>query len=100
MHCCKTGLVSAPSERTAAPDSVRTGSSMTPVSAVLTMLCILLQCIPAGQSTPLPALLCLVPIMVGVAVASAAELSFNWTGFLMALLSNCTFGLRTVLSKQ
>ena len=33
-----------------------------------------------GQPTPLPVILSLVPIMVGVAAASAAELSFNWMG--------------------
>ncbi|GAB4817014.1 hypothetical protein N2152v2_004060 [Parachlorella kessleri] len=53
-----------------------------------------------GQGTPLPALLSLIPIMAGVAAASAAELSFNWTGFLMAMLSNLSFGLRAVLSKR
>lgn len=31
-----------------------------------------------GTSTPLPVIASLVPIMAGVALASAAELSFNW----------------------
>ena len=44
----------------------------------------------AGQSTPVPVILSLIPIMVGVAAASAAELSFNWNGFLTAMLSNLT----------
>lgn len=42
----------------------------------------------------------LVPIMAGVAMASAAELSFNWTGFLTAMASNLTFGFRAVWSKK
>lgn len=42
----------------------------------------------------------LVPIMVGVAMASAAELSFNWMGFLTAMASNLTFGFRAVWSKK
>jgi hypothetical protein len=46
----------------------------------------------AGQPTPLPVMLSLVPIMVGVAAASAAELSFNWMGFLTAMMSNLTLG--------
>ena len=33
-------------------------------------------------------------------MASAAELSFNWLGFLSAMLSNITFGFRAVWSKQ
>lgn len=35
-------------------------------------------------------MLSLVPIMVGVAAASAAELSFNWMGFISAMISNLT----------
>jgi hypothetical protein len=37
---------------------------------------------------------------VGVAMASAAELSFNWTGFISAMVSNLTFGFRAVLGKK
>ncbi|KAI7844651.1 hypothetical protein COHA_001740 [Chlorella ohadii] len=53
-----------------------------------------------GQPTPLPVILSLVPIMLGVAAASAAELSFNWMGFLTAMASNLTFGFRAVWSKK
>ena len=53
-----------------------------------------------GQSTPLPVVASLVPIMVGVAMASASELSFNWTGFVAAMVSNLTFGFRAVWSKR
>ncbi|KAG2424566.1 hypothetical protein HXX76_014446 [Chlamydomonas incerta] len=53
-----------------------------------------------GEATPLPVLLTLVPIMFGVALASAGELSFNWTGFLTAMASNLTFGFRAVWSKR
>ena len=37
---------------------------------------------------------------MGVAMASAAELSFNWTGFISAMISNLTFGFRAVLGKK
>lgn len=62
-------------------------------------------CIPSlqvilGTSTPLPVMASLLPIMVGVAMASAAELSFNWMGFLTAMASNLTFGFRAVWSKR
>ena len=53
-----------------------------------------------GEATPLPVLLTLVPIMFGVALASAGELSFNWTGFTTAMISNLTFGFRAVWSKK
>jgi drug/metabolite transporter (DMT)-like permease len=45
-------------------------------------------------------ILSLIPIMAGVAMASAAELSFNWMGFLSAMASNLTFGFRAVWSKR
>jgi Tpt phosphate/phosphoenolpyruvate translocator len=53
-----------------------------------------------GTVTPTPVIATLVPIMVGVAMASAAELSFNWMGFISAMVSNLTFGFRAVLSKK
>lgn len=53
-----------------------------------------------GEATPLPVMLSLLPIMFGVALASAGELSFNWLGFLTAMASNLTFGFRAVLSKM
>lgn len=53
-----------------------------------------------GVPTPFPVVLSLVPIMVGVALASAADLSFNWTGFISAMISNLTFGFRAVWSKR
>eukprot|EP01024_Parvocaulis_polyphysoides_P030678 TRINITY_DN27953_c0_g1_i1.p1 TRINITY_DN27953_c0_g1~~TRINITY_DN27953_c0_g1_i1.p1 ORF type:complete len:406 (+),score=56.22 TRINITY_DN27953_c0_g1_i1:287-1504(+) len=53
-----------------------------------------------GQSTPFPVAATLLPIMAGVALASAAELSFNWLGFLSAMMSNLTFGFRAVWSKK
>lgn len=53
-----------------------------------------------GQATPLPVILSLIPIIGGVAMASAAELSFNWLGFLSAMMSNLTFGFRAVLGKR
>jgi Tpt phosphate/phosphoenolpyruvate translocator len=53
-----------------------------------------------GEATPLPVMAALIPIMAGVAMASAAELSFNWYGFISAMVSNLTFGFRAVWSKK
>lgn len=61
---------------------------------------VLLAKLILGEGTPLPAVMSLVPIMVGVAMASAGELSFNWTGFLTAMASNLTFSFRAVWSKM
>jgi len=44
--------------------------------------------------------LSLIPIVVGVALASAKEVSFSWFGFLTAMASNLLYQLRIVLSKQ
>lgn len=41
-----------------------------------------------------------VPIMFGVAMASAGELSFNWLGFTTAMASNLTFSFRAVWGKM
>lgn len=52
-----------------------------------------------GVPTPLPVIATLVPIIAGVGLASAGELSFNWEGFLSAMASNLTFGFRAVWGK-
>jgi len=53
-----------------------------------------------GTRLPLPQLLALVPIMLGVALASAGELSFTWVGFLAALGSTVCFAGRGIFSKR
>lgn len=42
----------------------------------------------------------LLPIVFGVALASATELSFSWFGFITAMVSNLFYQLRIVWSKQ
>lgn len=44
--------------------------------------------------------LSLVPVVVGVSVASLTELSFNWTGFINAMISNISFTYRSIYSKK
>jgi solute carrier family 35, member E1 len=44
--------------------------------------------------------LTLVPIVLGVALASAKEMSFTWFGFTTAMVSNFFYQLRIILSKQ
>jgi len=61
---------------------------------------VILSRLVLGETTPLPVMAALLPIMVGVGMASAAELSFNWYGFISAMISNLTFGFRAVWSKK
>ena len=49
--------------------------------------------------TPLPVFASLVPIILGVGLASATELSFTWLGFASGMASNVFYQLRIVLAK-
>jgi len=53
-----------------------------------------------GTTLPKQQLLALIPIMLGVALASAGELSFTWVGFLAALGSTVAFAGRGIFSKR
>jgi solute carrier family 35 protein E1 len=53
-----------------------------------------------GTSLPREQVLTLIPVMLGVALASAGELSFTWVGFLAALASTVCFALRGIFSKR
>eukprot|EP00968_Pinguiococcus_pyrenoidosus_P002178 scaffold114_cov361-Pinguiococcus_pyrenoidosus.AAC.15 len=48
----------------------------------------------------LPVYLTLIPIVVGVAMASMKELSFTWVSFLNAMASNTAFSMRAIFSKK
>jgi len=54
----------------------------------------------SGTVYPVPVYLALVPIMAGVALASATELSFTWLGFSTAMASNAAFAGRAIFSKN
>jgi solute carrier family 35 protein E1 len=47
-----------------------------------------------------PVYAALLPIMGGVAIASATELSFTWLGFSTAMASNVAFSARAIFSKK
>ncbi|XP_021987297.1 triose phosphate/phosphate translocator, chloroplastic-like [Helianthus annuus] len=44
-----------------------------------------------GQSIPITLWLSLAPVVIGVSMASLTELSFNWLGFISAMISNISF---------
>ena len=52
-----------------------------------------------GTVPSLSVMMTLVPIVAGVVIASATDLSFNWYGFLTAMASNVAFQSRNVISK-
>ncbi|KAF8391304.1 hypothetical protein HHK36_023608 [Tetracentron sinense] len=53
-----------------------------------------------GQPIPLTLWLSLAPVVLGVSMASLTELSFNWTGFISAMISNISFTYRSIYSKK
>jgi solute carrier family 35 protein E1 len=53
-----------------------------------------------GHQIPLPLWLSLAPVVIGVSMASMTELSFNWTGFTSAMISNIAFTYRSIYSKK
>ncbi|OEL24246.1 Triose phosphate/phosphate translocator TPT, chloroplastic [Dichanthelium oligosanthes] len=53
-----------------------------------------------GQQVPLSLWLSLAPVVLGVSMASLTELSFNWTGFINAMISNISFTYRSIYSKK
>jgi len=53
-----------------------------------------------GTLYSLPVYLSLIPIMAGVAICSATELSFTWLGFSTAMSSNVLFAARAIFSKK
>ncbi|CAF1837468.1 unnamed protein product [Brassica napus] len=53
-----------------------------------------------GQSIPIPLWLSLAPVLLGVATASLTELSFNWLGFISAMISNISLTYLTIFSKK
>ncbi|URD94025.1 Triose phosphate phosphate translocator [Musa troglodytarum] len=53
-----------------------------------------------GQQIPWTLWLSLAPVVLGVSMASLTELSFNWTGFISAMISNVSFTYRSIYSKK
>jgi len=53
-----------------------------------------------GDMLPWQVNSCLLPVVIGVAIASAAELNFTWDCFAYAMGSNLAFSLRGVMTKK
>ena len=70
------------------------------IKAMEPFFSVLLSALFLGDKPSPAVLLTLIPIVGGVAAASASEATFNWQGFLAAMGSNVTFQSRNVLSKK
>ena len=70
------------------------------IKAMEPFFSVLLSAMFLGEKPAPAVLLTLLPIVGGVAAASASEATFNWQGFLAAMGSNVTFQSRNVLSKK
>mmetsp|Transcript_33598 Transcript_33598/g.72624 ORF Transcript_33598/g.72624 Transcript_33598/m.72624 type:complete len:406 (-) Transcript_33598:384-1601(-) len=70
------------------------------IKAMEPFFSVALSSIFLGDVPSLAVLSTLLPIVGGVALASATEASFNWAGFGAAMGSNLTFQSRNVLSKK
>eukprot|EP00887_Chlorella_sp_A99_P002025 scaffold18.g2025.t1 len=70
------------------------------IKALEPFFSVLLSAMFLNDRPSLPVLLSLFPLIGGVALASASEISFTWKGFLSAMGSNLTFQSRNVLSKK
>lgn len=70
------------------------------VKALEPVFAALLSALVLNQYFPYFVYLSLMPIVVGVAVASANEVTFTWLGFLSAMASNLFYQMRIVLAKQ
>lgn len=70
------------------------------IKAMEPFFSVVLSAMFLGDKPSLPVVLTLLPIVGGVAMASASEATFNWAGFGAAMGSNATFQSRNVLSKK
>lgn len=70
------------------------------IKAMEPFFSVLLSVLFLGERPTPWVVLSLLPIVGGVALASATEASFNWAGFWSAMASNLTFQSRNVLSKK
>ncbi|KAK7330498.1 hypothetical protein VNO77_24693 [Canavalia gladiata] len=70
------------------------------IKAMEPFFSVLLSAMFLGENPTAWVLASLVPIVGGVALASATEVSFNWVGFWSAMASNLTNQSRNVLSKK
>ena len=70
------------------------------IKASAPLFTVLFARVMLGEITPTPVVLSLFPVMLGLVMCSATEMSFNMIGFVAALSNNCVDCVQNVFSKR